>query len=109
MIVARFQWIDRGLVDDFIASDEVQQGRPFADMIKTLKIRNGFSDDAVVMKVGDTVVDILEGKNAGCKYVIAVTTGAASKDELEAHNPTHIINRLSEIPAILGQEIQHYV
>ena len=109
VIVNRFQWTDRGLVDDFIGSDEVEQGRPFADMIKTLKGRNGFSEDAIVMKVGDTVVDILEGKAAGCKYVIAVTTGAASKEELAAYNPTHIIAALSEIPAILRQEKQQYV
>ncbi len=28
-IIARFQWMERGLVDDFIGSDEVGEGGPF--------------------------------------------------------------------------------
>lgn len=107
VILKRFQWVERGLVDDFICSDEVVKGRPYRYMIEELKRRNGISNDAVVMKVGDTVADILEGKNAECKYVIAVTTGAASREELEAHSPTHIISSLSEIPGILSQSVQY--
>ena len=107
VIVQRFQWLDRGLIDDFIASDEVEFGRPFPDMIETLKQRNQITEDNSVMKVGDTIVDILEGKNAQCKYIIAVTTGAASRKELEAYEPTHIISSLSEIPAILSQSKEY--
>lgn len=107
IIVERFQWMERGLVDDFICSDEVQKGRPFRYMIDQLKRRNAIAEDAMVMKVGDTIADILEGKNAGCQYVIAVTTGAATRDELLEHSPTHIISSLSEIPKILSQSIQY--
>lgn len=105
VIINRFQWLDRGLIDDFIASDEVVQGRPHADMIITLKSRFGFGDDAIVMKVGDTTVDVQEGKAACCTYVIAVTTGAATKEDLQAFGPTHIISSLEEIPAIITQPI----
>ena len=108
VIVNRFQWLERGLINDFIASDDVENGRPYPDMINRLKERNNLSDDAVVMKVGDTVVDILEGKGAGCRYVIAVTTGAATKEELQAHSPTHIISSLAEIPAILRSTMHTY-
>lgn len=103
VIIERFQWLERGLIDDFIASDEVEQGRPFPYMIEKLKQRNQINKDNQVMKVGDTVVDILEGKNANCKYVIAVTTGAAIRAELEFYEPTHIVSSLSEIPAILSE------
>lgn len=107
IIVERFQWMERRLIDDFICSDEVQKGRPFIYMIEELKRRNHISGDAVVLKVGDTVADILEGKNAGCQYVVAVTTGATNRAELEEHSPTHIISSLSEIPKILSQSIQY--
>lgn len=107
VIVKRFQWIERGLIDDFICSDQVKKGRPFRYMINELMKRNNIGNDAIIMKVGDTVADILEGKNAGCKYVIAVTTGAASREDLEQHSPTHIISSLSEIPSILSQSIQY--
>ncbi len=107
VIVGRFQWRERGLIDDYIGSNEVPEGRPAPYMIEELKSRMNVSTDAVVMKVGDTVVDILEGQNAGCRYVIAVTTGAASKEELIGFNPTHVIDSLSQIPGILNQTVQY--
>jgi phosphoglycolate phosphatase-like HAD superfamily hydrolase len=76
-------------------------------MIEELKRRNSIGNDDIVMKVGDTVADVFEGKNAGCHYVIAVTTGATTREELEEHFPTHIISSLSEIPKILSQSIQY--
>lgn len=100
-IVKRFQWIEKNLVDDYIASDEVDRGRPDTLMIDRLMYRAGIDDPMLVAKVGDTSVDIEEGKNAGCRYVIAVTTGAGSREELEGYKPTHIVDSLSEIPEIL--------
>lgn len=104
VIIKRFQWLDRELVNGYIGSNEVPEGRPAPYMIEELKIRNNIPADAVVMKVGDTVVDILEGQNAGCRYVIAVTTGATPYEELIGHHPTHIIASLSEIPVLLTQK-----
>lgn len=107
VIVGRFQWMERGLIDDYIASNEVPEGRPAPYMIEELKSRLRLNSDVVVMKVGDTVVDILEGQNAGCRYVMAVTTGATPKEELIGFNPTHVIDSLSEIPGILSQAAQY--
>ena len=100
-IVQRFQWKQRGLIDDLIGSDEVELGRPFPFMINTLMERAGINDPLEVVKIGDTPVDIQEGQNAGCLYVVAVTTGACGADELGKMNPTHIVNDLSEIHNIL--------
>lgn len=102
-IIHRFQWKEKGLIDYVIGSDEVEKGRPYPYMIRQLMKTAGIQDAKEVMKVGDTTVDIEEGKNAGCQYVIAVTTGAAHTDELRAMNPTHIISHLSEITHILQQ------
>ncbi len=100
-IVSRFQWMEKGLIDDYIGSDEVEMGRPYAFMIKELMQRNGIDNPQLVAKIGDTTVDVEEGINAGCKYVIAVTTGVCSEVDLLEKNPTHIIHHLSELPAIL--------
>jgi phosphonatase-like hydrolase len=100
-IVNRFRWVERGLVDDYIASDEVERGRPYSYMIDRLMYRSGIDDPMLVAKVGDTAVDIEEGKNAGCSYVIAVTTGAYKGDQLNAIGPTHVVNSLSEIHDVL--------
>lgn len=108
-ILSRFKWLDRGLVDDYIASDEVKEGRPFPDMINTLKKRLGINETDKVMKVGDTVVDILEGQNAECDYIVAVTTGATLRKELEKYRPTYIVDFLSEIPALINTDASLYV
>jgi phosphonatase-like hydrolase len=100
-IINRFEWKDRGLVDDHIGSDEVEMGRPYTFMIRELMQRAGINDPKCVCKIGDTTVDIEEGHNAGCRYVIAVTTGAATAGELRKMNPAHIIDNLLEVPAIL--------
>jgi len=101
VIVNRFQWVERGLVDDYIASDEVKKGRPYPFMIEQLMYRAGVDDPLLVAKVGDTAVDIEEGKNVGCRYNIAITTGAYKAADLESNRPTHIVNSLLEIPSIL--------
>lgn len=108
-ILSRFKWLERGLVDDYIASDEVKEGRPSPDMINTLKKKLGITETDKVMKVGDTVVDILEGQNAECDYIVAVTTGATLREELEKYRPTYIVCSLSEIPALLNTDSSLYV
>lgn len=100
-IVNRFLWKEKKLVDDYIASDEVEDGRPSPLMINELMRRNDITDPAEVAKVGDTFVDIEEGKNAGCGFIISVTTGSGSREELETYGPTHIIDNLTQVLTIL--------
>lgn len=100
-ILLRFGLIWEGLVDDSIASDEVPAGRPFPHMIRTLMDRAGILLPAQVMKVGDTTVDIEEGRQAECGLVIAVTTGANTGEELAEYTPDHIIDHLEAIHGLL--------
>jgi len=100
-IVQRMGWFEAGLIDDYIASDEVDRGRPHPDMIHTLMQRLDISDPKEVVKIGDTEVDINEGKNAGCALVIGVTTGAFSRADLEPYMPDFIIDDLSELSALI--------
>ena len=101
VIVSRLQWKERGLIDDYIASDEVEAGRPQPFMIQTLMQRAGITDANEVIKIGDTEVDVNEGRNAGCSLVVAVTTGAFTKEQLQEYNPDHIIDDLSQLPALI--------
>lgn len=100
-IVDRMQWVEMGLVDDYIASDEVENGRPDPSMINRLMERAGITDPKEVIKIGDTEVDVNEGRNAGCSVVIAVTTGAFSREQLEPYHPDYILNDLSELSALI--------
>ncbi|HLA52829.1 MAG TPA: HAD family hydrolase [Flavitalea sp.] len=102
VIMERLLWSKSGLVDDYISSDEVENGRPDPSMINTLMARAGISDPEEVIKIGDTEVDINEGRNARCGMVIAVTTGAFSKEGLEPYHPDFIIDDLSDLPALIN-------
>ena len=100
-IIKRLCWREQALFDFLIASDEVEEGRPSPDMVNRLMKLSGVSSPLEVAKVGDTEVDVREGQNANCKYVIAVTTGAFTRNELEPYKPTHIIDDIAEILDII--------
>jgi phosphonatase-like hydrolase len=100
-ILERVGWHDNSLIDFIISSDEVENGRPSADMIQAIMKATGISDVANVVKVGDTEVDIAEGRTAGCGLVISVTTGSFTREELEAYQPDIIVDDLKELPAYI--------
>jgi phosphonatase-like hydrolase len=101
-IVKRLKWREKGIFDYLIGSDEVENGRPDPAMINQLMKLAGITEPTEVAKVGDTEVDIREGQNVGCKYVIAVTTGAFTRNELEPYHPTHIIDDIAEVINIIN-------
>ena len=101
-ILHRLRWDDRNkLINKTICSDEVEYGRPHPDMIQRLIDDLGISSADKVLKVGDTEVDVEEGRNAGCGRVISVTTGAYTREQLESYHPDHIIDDLEELLPII--------
>lgn len=102
-IANRLQWREKGLIDYLIGSDEVELGRPRPFMIQKTMRESGIADPREVVKVGDTEADVREGQNAGCKYVIGVTTGTFTREKLEEYRPTHIIDNIAEVLNIIKQ------
>ena len=86
-------------IDDCISSDEVTYGRPYPFMIHKLMNRNNISDINNVIKIGDSVMDIKEGKNAGCKTV-GVLSGADSRGILVEEDPDFIVSNIIDIKFI---------
>lgn len=101
VILKKLGWNENALIDAVVCSDEVQEGRPHPYMIRKIMDQVGVTDSANVVKVGDTSVDVLEGQFAGCGLVIAVTTGAYTKDQLVEYQPDHIIDSMQELPALI--------
>lgn len=99
-IIERLNWADR--IDALIASDEVAEGRPSPHMARALMERFAIENPAQLVKIGDTEVDIGEGRNAGAGLVVSITTGAFTRAELEPYRPDRIIDSLFELPALLG-------
>jgi len=102
VIVSRLGWMELGLANYLVASNEVEAGRPHPHMIQKLMQLAGVDHASQVVKVGDTEVDVNEGKNAGCLYSIAVTTGAYTRDALQPFKPDFIMDDLRELLPILG-------
>jgi phosphonatase-like hydrolase len=102
-VVNRLQWKEKGLIDYLVGSDEVELGRPHPFMIQKIMKESGITDPLEVVKVGDTEVDVREGQSVGCKYVIGVTTGIFTREELEEYYPTQIIDNIAEVLDIIKE------
>jgi phosphonatase-like hydrolase len=101
VILKKLGWFENGLVDAVVCSDEVQEGRPHSYMIRRIMELVGVNESAKVVKVGDSSIDILEGQFAGCGLVVAVTTGAFTKEHLIEYQPDHIIDSMQDLPALI--------
>lgn len=104
VIVDKLGWLYHGLANYLVASNEVPAGRPSPYMIQRMMEQAGISNPKEVIKVGDTEVDVNEGKAAQCLYAIAVTTGAFSREQLLPYSPDFILDDLSELLPILQIE-----
>jgi phosphonatase-like hydrolase len=102
VIIRKLGWEKNNLIDKLVASDEVTKGRPYPHMIKMIMESTGVDNPLEVAKVGDTEVDIHEGQNAGCRFVIGVTTGTFTRNELETYHPTHIVDDIADILPIVS-------
>ena len=81
-ILQRLQWNVPETIDMVICSDEVPEGRPQPFMIKTIMQQMEITDSKAVVKVGDTKVDVEEGRNEASVLVVIFTTGANTRSEL---------------------------
>ncbi|NNE76548.1 MAG: HAD hydrolase-like protein, partial [Pricia sp.] len=54
-------------------------------------------DSERVLKAGDSIIDIEEGKNADCGITVGVTTGAHTEEQLLSAGPTYVLHSLSEL------------
>lgn len=99
-LIEKLHWQNE--IDGSITSDEVAKGRPFPDMIFRAMELAGVANAQKTAKVGDTDVDIQQGLAAGCRFVVGITTGAFSAEELKKEHPTHLIAELKEVLRIIA-------
>ena len=86
-------------IDNSISSQQVLSGRPDPYMIHRLMEKTSTNNVNHVAKIGDTINDMLEGKNAGCGLTIGVLSGAENRDELSRFADL-IVNDITEITKI---------
>ena len=98
-IVCRLGW--HGAVDYVSSAEKEGFGRPHPAMILAAMKFCGVDDPRAVVKVGDTKVDVEEGKNAGCRTV-AVLTGTQTEKTLREADPDFIVKSVADIPELIS-------
>jgi len=96
-LLERMEWVKGDHYDALVTADDVLLGRPNPDMIfEAMELLNVFEPDKV-LKAGDSIIDIEEGKNANCGITVGVTTGAHTRTQLESAKPTYVLDSLQEL------------
>ena len=103
-LLRKLGWEDSNLIDAVVTASDVPLSRPSPDMIRLAMYKTGIHDPAEVIKIGDSIVDIEEGQNAGCRMSIGITGGAQNREQLLQQKPDHVIEHLSELIPIIEQE-----
>lgn len=97
-IFNHLKW-DKSTFDYIGTASEAGRGRPHPDMINHMLAKLGLSPNEL-LKVGDTVADIQEGKNAG---VLTAVFLAGTQDEVSLirQQPNFILHKLTDLIEIL--------
>lgn len=101
-LINKLNWKKGVDYDALITSDDVVNGRPHPEMIQKAMEISGVSEPSEVLKAGDSVIDIVEGQNAGCGITIGVLSGAQTRGQLAEANPTYILDSLAVLLDELG-------
>lgn len=116
--------------DAWVAADEVRAGRPWPWMVFANLERLGLCPPAAIVKIGDTLIDLDEGRNAGTWNVSVVHSSsvvglspeawqaagaderarraAAARAQFETAGAHYVIDELGELDAVLDR-IEHRV
>jgi len=86
--------------DDIVSAEHVQNPKPHPEGL-ILAMGNLGVDPANTIMIGDTIVDITVGKNAGIAKTIGVTHGFGKKSDLQAAGADHVVANIAELLDVL--------
>jgi phosphonatase-like hydrolase len=89
-----------GVADAIVCGDDVALGRPAPYLIFRSMEKTGVTSVHQVMCVGDTVLDLQAGRNAGARCVVGVLSGAHQREQLEREPHSHLIASVAALPAL---------
>ena len=87
---------------NFTRCADESASKPDPLMLQQLMTMSGYNADALLM-VGDTTFDLAMANNAGIDCV-AVSYGAHTVPQLQAHSPQIIIDNLAQLPAWIDKK-----
>lgn len=99
LLLASLGW-GEGTVDAVVCADEVRRGRPAPDLIFRAMEEAGATSPRQVANVGDTVLDLEAGHNAGVRWNVGVLSGAHGRELLERAPHTHLLPSVADLPRL---------
>jgi phosphonatase-like hydrolase len=93
LLLAALGW-DHGVADAVVCGDDVSEGRPAPYLIFRAMEATGTHGVDRVASVGDTLLDLEAGRNAGVRWNIGVLSGAHGRDRLEQAPHTHLVEHV---------------
>lgn len=96
-LLEKLMWDKNVHYDMLVTASDVEKGRPHPEMIQKAMKAFDITDSTVVLKAGDSAIDIEEGKNANCGVTVGVLSGAQTREQLEEQNPDYILLSLNEL------------
>lgn len=102
-LLMKLNWKVGDQIDLLVTASDVAHNRPMPDMIYYAQEQLNITDTKYMVKVGDSCVDIEEGKNANCLFSIGITTGAQTETQLKLAQPDFIIHNLSNLLEIISE------
>ncbi|MDF0707886.1 phosphonatase-like hydrolase [Flagellimonas okinawensis] len=100
-LLNKLGWVPGEQIDALITADDVVKGRPSSEMIDKAMEMFGINESEKVLKAGDSIIDIEEGKNANCGITVGVLTGAQTREQLATAEPTLILDSLADLDQVL--------
>ena len=102
-LLKKLNWEEGKTFDALVTASDVRNNRPNPDMIN-LALEKYSIAASEVLKVGDSMIDIEEGQNAGCRFSVGITTGAHTSEQLSSVHPDYVINNLLELLLIIDEK-----
>ena len=99
LLLSSLGW-EREVVDAAVCGDDVGRGRPAPDLIFRAMEATGVDEAQQVMNVGDTVLDLQAGHNAGVRWNVGVLSGAHERRLLEREPHTHLLDSVASLPGL---------
>ncbi|HMH45484.1 MAG TPA: HAD hydrolase-like protein [Pyrinomonadaceae bacterium] len=103
LLLESMHW-GRDLINAVVCGDDVRQGRPAPDLIFRAMEMCAITSIDQVANVGDTVLDLRAGQNAGVRFNVGVLSGAHTKEQLELETHTHLLSSVAELPALWASD-----
>lgn len=99
LVLHAVKW-EKDTIDALVCGDDVPHGRPAPYLIFRAMEATGVISVHRVANVGDTVLDLQAGWNAGVRWNIGVLSGAHTKEQLERVEHTHLLPSVAMLPSL---------